>query len=177
MTAKFDTFAQYLHWMNSAVDDALASNATSKLEIAALQFRNAYSLPGYTRATQATWFAEKLADTRFAGSGSVHEFGLDFDEDAEMLDDISREALSTAYLAALAHIEDEADLVVALRFVVQRQSTEKSLAIIETELLKLAIDERLREFIYDALRMYSLRQDLSPEQLTRVQELARSHFS
>jgi hypothetical protein len=174
---KFDTFAQYLHWMDSAVDDALAGNAVSKLEVAALQFRNAYSLPGYNRATQATWFAKKLADTRFARSGSIHEFGLDFDEDAEILDDVTREVLSTAYLAALAHIEDEVDLVVAFRFVVQHQPAEKSLAIIETELLKLATDQRLREFVYDALRMYSLRQDLSLEQITRVQELARSHFS
>jgi hypothetical protein len=177
MSPELHDFTQYIRWLDSTVGLALSQGNHSELTHAATAFRNAYSLSGYSLERQVEWFARMLADVRFARSQLVHEFGMDIEVDQELLPDASRQALADSYLASLSTLSGDADLVCALSFLASHQSPQKSLEIIEQRLLAMASDSRLNAFIFDALRMYSIRGDISAAQLARAREMARIHFS
>lgn len=154
----------------------MAAGSVRKLSKAAEQFYDSFLLQGYSVEGQAAWLACWLSNDDFARSGQIYKFKFGEAEGAETLDEAHRKALASAYIAALPHLQGDADPIVAIEFLVLLQPLNVALQTIETELLNYASNDRLRPYIHEALNRYSRRSGISPEQISRVKRLMKDNF-
>lgn len=176
MSNRAQTFAQRLEAIDFAVDDALSPFNARKLARAAGMFEDASLLQGYSASASALWLARRLADERFQACKQVYKFTLAVLLYSDLLDPSAAGTLAQACVQVLPKLAGEADLLAATEFVVRAQSAHAALDTMVRAFPNLAVQETLRPFVYDGIRMYTLREDISREQLERARALAVSLF-
>ncbi len=164
-------FQQHLETLRLLALHALKTGDNEELASIATAFDDCSLQPGYDASAQADWLAEMLSQTSFAESRKLHGFTTSIFLYRDKLGGASIQRLSDALLFALPKLKDEADLVSTMEFLVKVPTPAFALDILN-RLSTFSSDQLLKPFVWDAMRMYSIRQDISPVQLATVRALA-----